>query len=107
MVWAMVSMEVSWLSCSMDLSWATFCSPIRSAIDAEHGGDLLFGEQKDLQHQVIALIVAAAHAGLAHQDEAAEQDSLERKQRAEQGEGCGIEVGKPEAQRVHQHPGEE
>src|SRR6202789_1428085 len=49
------------------------------ALHAENRGDLLFGEQQDLQHEVIPLVGAAAGAGLAHEDEAAEQDRLEGK----------------------------
>jgi len=76
-------------------------------VDAEHSGDLFFGEQKDLKHQVVALFIAAAYAGLAHEDKAAEQDGFEREERAEQREGRGIEVPNADVQRVREHPGEE
>src|SRR5664280_3023305 len=43
------------------------------AVHAQDGGDLLFGEQEDLEHQVVALVGAAGHAGLAHPDEGGQQ----------------------------------
>ena len=62
------------------------------AVHAEDGGDFLFGEQKDLQHEVVAFVGAAAQAGLADEDEAGDEDGLHCNDGLEQAEGFGVEV---------------
>ena len=62
------------------------------AVHAEDGGNLLFGEQENLEHQVVALVCAAAHAGLAHEDEAGEQNGFKGEDGAKQRKRGGVEV---------------
>ena len=62
------------------------------AVHAEDGGDFLFGEQKDLQHEVVALVGAAAQTGLTDEDEAGDEDRLHCNDGLEQAKGFGVEV---------------
>jgi len=62
------------------------------AVHAEYGGDLFFCQEEDLKHEVIAFLGAPAHARLAHEDDARQQDGFERYEGAEKGEGWRIEV---------------
>jgi len=63
------------------------------AVHLDDGGELLFGEQEDLEHEVFALLRAAAEARLAHEDEAGEEDAFHGDEGGEEREGEGIEVG--------------
>jgi len=62
------------------------------AVHAEDGGDLFFGEHEDLEHEVVALVGAAAEAGLADEDEAGGEDRLHGDDGLEESEGLGVEV---------------
>jgi len=78
------------------------------AVHADDGGDLLFGEEEDLQHEVVALVGAAGEARLAHEDEAGDQDGFERDAGAEQGEGRWVEARYAwDAEGIGEHPEEE
>jgi len=61
-------------------------------VHAEDGGDLFFGEEKDLEHEVIALVGAAAEAGLADEDEAGGEDGLHGDDGLKERVGPGVEV---------------
>jgi hypothetical protein len=54
--------------------------------------DLLFGEQEDLEHEMVTLVGAAAQASLAHENEAGKQYCFESEDCAKQGIGRRIEV---------------
>ncbi len=62
------------------------------AVHAEYGGDLFFCQEEDLQHELLAFFGATAHARLTHEDDACQQDGLERYEGAEKREGRWIEV---------------
>ena len=62
------------------------------AVHAEDGGDLFFGEHEDLEHEVVALVGAAAEAGLADEDEAGGEDRLHGDDSLKEAEGLRIEV---------------
>ena len=62
------------------------------AVHAEDGGDLFFGEHEDLEHEVVALIGAAAEAGLADEDEAGGEDRFHSDDGLKEAEGFGVEV---------------
>ncbi len=72
----------------------------------EDGGDLLFGEQEDLEHEVVAFVGTAAHARLAHEDKGGEDDRFEGDEGAEKGKGGGVEVGVAR-EGVEEQPGDE
>ena len=55
-------------------------------------GDLFFGEEVDLQVEVIADIAAALHAVLFHEDEGTEEDAFDGDDHGEEDEGIGIEA---------------
>jgi hypothetical protein len=75
------------------------------AIHAEDGRDLLFAEEEDLKHEMIAFFCASAHAGLAHEDDACEEDCFECHDGAEKGEGRRIEVMQvSERNGIEHHP---
>jgi hypothetical protein len=61
-------------------------------VDSDHGRDLLFRKQKDLQHQVFAFIRAPAQPCLPHEDEAREQDAFERETAVHEGIWKGIKM---------------
>jgi hypothetical protein len=62
------------------------------AVHHEDGSDLFFGEEEDLEHQVVTLFGAPPAASLAHQDEAGGEDGFEGEDGTEEREGPGIEV---------------
>jgi hypothetical protein len=62
------------------------------AVHFEDGGDLFFGEDEDLKHEVISFVGAAAKAGLADKDEAGDEDGLHGDGGLEQGERTGVDV---------------
>jgi len=62
------------------------------AVHAEDGCDLFFGEYEDLEHEVVALVGAAAEAGLADEDEAGGEDRLHGDDGLKKREGFGVEV---------------
>jgi hypothetical protein len=75
------------------------------AVHAEDGGDFFFCQEEDLQHEVVALLGTAAHAGLTHEDDARQQDCFQGYEGAEKREGRGIEVvRKGEGGCVEDHP---
>jgi hypothetical protein len=61
-------------------------------VHAKDGCDLFLCQKEDLKHELIAFFSAPAHARLTHQDDARQQDCLERHDRAEKGERRWIEV---------------
>lgn len=54
--------------------------------------DLLFGEEVDLQVEVIAGVDAPLHAVLLHEDKGAEEDAFDRDHHGEEDEGVGVEA---------------
>jgi len=75
------------------------------AVHTEYGGHLFFCEEEDLKHEVIAFLGAAAHARLTHEDDAREQDGLERYEGAEKRKWWWIEVARVgEGGCVEDHP---
>ena len=63
-----------------------------AALHVEGRGHFFFGEQKDLQHQVVALVGAATQAALPHQDKAGNEDRFHRNDGLQQREWYGVEV---------------
>jgi hypothetical protein len=62
------------------------------AVHRDDGGEFLFCEEEDLQHEMVAFVGAAAETGLTHEDEAGEQDCFKRDDGGEEREGRRIEV---------------
>ena len=61
-------------------------------VHRDDGGQLLFCEEEDLQHEMVAFVGAPAETGLAHEDEAGKQDCLKSDDGGEKREGRWIEV---------------
>jgi hypothetical protein len=78
------------------------------SVHTEYGGDLFFGQEEDLKHEVVAFLSAAAHARLAHEDDASQQDGFERYEGAEKRERRRIEVVRAgDGSCVEHHPSSE
>ena len=67
-----------------DLLKANFSGDL--PVDAEDRRDLFLCQEEDLEHEVVAFVGAAAHAGLTHQDDARQQDCFEGHDGAEKRE---------------------
>ena len=63
-----------------------------AALHVKGGGHFFFGEQEDLQHEVVTLFGAAGETVLADQDEAGCEDRLHRDDALEQREWTRVEV---------------
>ena len=46
-------------------------------VHTEHRSDFLLSKQQNLQHEMVAFLTSTAHAGLAHQDEARQDDGFD------------------------------